>query len=202
MNASNINTKKARLWLHAILPLIYLLIAAHLPLVVNGELSAVDEDLFAALREEDIAAASAALAAGANINAISPSGQQTPLMQSVLHGRPNSVSWCLTNGADTTIAEKDGYTPMHGAAFQGHPHIAELLMKHGVPLRDLHNDGHEPAIRACWGSEPRHLATLHWFLEHGVPLVDIYDKCIEMTKNENIEAYLRGMMSSYNQDEL
>jgi ankyrin repeat protein len=146
MNASAINTKKMCFWQRAILPLICLIIAvAHLPLVVNGELTAVDEDLFAALREEDIPAASAALAAGANINAISPRGQQTPLMQSVLHGRPGSVSWCLNNGADTTIAEKDGYTPMHGAAFQGHAHIADMLMRHGVSMRDIHEDGYEPA---------------------------------------------------------
>lgn len=146
MNAFASNTKKMRPWRRATLPLICLIVAvARMPLVVNGELSAADEDLFAALREEDIPAAAAALAAGANINAISPRGQQTPLMQSVLHGRPGSVSWCLNHGADTTIAEKDGYTPMHGAAFQGHAHIADMLMRHGVPMRDIHKDGFEPA---------------------------------------------------------
>ena len=55
------------------------------------------------------------------------------------------VRWCLENGADTTIAEKDGYTPMHGAAFQGHAYIVRLLLEHGVALRDVHKDGFEPA---------------------------------------------------------
>jgi len=199
-------TKKIRLWRRATLPLICLLFAvAHLPLVVSeskGELSAVDEDLFAALRKEDVAAASAALAAGANIDAISPKGGQTPLMQSVLHGREEMVRWCLDNGADVTIAERDGYTPMHGAAFQGHAHIADMLLKNGVPLRDLHKDGFEPAIRTCWGSEPRHLATLHWFLENGVPLDAIYDTCLEMTTNPNVEAFLRGQRARDDQEEL
>ena len=35
-------------------------------------------------------------------------------------------------GADTTIPEKDGYTPMHGAGFQGRAEIAKILMDHGV----------------------------------------------------------------------
>jgi ankyrin repeat protein len=148
MNTSTINTHIRR-WQRAILPLICLLFAvSYLPLVVSeskNELSAVDEDLFAALRKEDLSAASDALARGANINAISPKGQQTPLMQSVLHGRDSMVRWCLANGADTTIPEKDGYTPMHGAAFQGHAVIADMLLSHGVPLRDIHEDGFEPA---------------------------------------------------------
>ena len=32
-----------------------------------------------------------------------------------------------------------------GAGFQGRADIATLLLKHGVGLRDLHADGHEPA---------------------------------------------------------
>jgi hypothetical protein len=48
-----------------------------------------------------------------------------------------------------TIPEKDGYTPMHGAGFQGRRSIAELLKKHGVGLRDKHADGHEPASELC-----------------------------------------------------
>ncbi|KAL3786893.1 hypothetical protein ACHAW5_006972 [Stephanodiscus triporus] len=205
MYVSTITKKICRRQL-AILPLIRLLFAvAHLPFVFSessSELSAVDEDLFAALRKDDVVAASAALAAGASINAISPRGQQTPLMQSVLHGRVEMVRWCLDNGADTTIPERDGYTPMHGAAFQGHAVIADMLLKHGVPLRDLHKDGFEPAIRSCWGPEPRHLETLQWFLDNGVPLDDIYDKCLEMTKNPNTEAFLKGMRASDDQEEL
>ena len=71
------------------------LISAHLCV---AELSEADEALFNALGEEDVDAASAALEAGANINAISPRGQQTPLMQSVLHGRTKMVKWALENG--------------------------------------------------------------------------------------------------------
>lgn len=122
-----------------------LLLIFFVVVIVDASLSSIDTSLFEALRSDDVIAASAALKDGANINAISPQGGQTPLMQSVLHGRGKMVRWCLENGADTTIAEKDGYTPMHGAAFQGHAEIVRLLLEHGLALRDVHKDGFEPA---------------------------------------------------------
>mmetsp|Transcript_27325 Transcript_27325/g.58710 ORF Transcript_27325/g.58710 Transcript_27325/m.58710 type:complete len:199 (-) Transcript_27325:199-795(-) len=153
--------------------------------------SEADTDLFNALKENDTDAASAALKAGANINAISPRGQQTPLMQSVLHGKTEMVQFCLENGADVTIGERDGYTPMHGAGFQGHAEIAAMLLKAGVGLRDVHADGHEPAMRSCWGPEERHTNTVAWFLDNGVPLSDLYDTCMEMTNNAGTKSMLQ-----------
>ena len=81
--------------------------------VVSAELSDLDKALFDASGEEDTDAALAALKQGANINVLSPRGQQTPLMQSVLHGRTKMVKFFLENGADVNIGERDGYTPMH-----------------------------------------------------------------------------------------
>lgn len=77
-----------------------------------------------------------------------------------------------------------------GAGFQGRADIAGVLLKHGVGLRDKHADGHEPAIRSCWGPEPRHTEAVAWFLDNGVPLDDIYDTCMEMTKNAGTKALL------------
>ena len=36
-------------------------------------------------------------------------------MHGVLQGMTASVKYLLKRGADTSIPEKDGYTPMHGA---------------------------------------------------------------------------------------
>ena len=52
-----------------------------------------------------------------DINIRGPGGQ-TPLMMSVLGGHYKLVKQLLELNADTTIPEKDGYTPMHGAGFQ------------------------------------------------------------------------------------
>ena len=40
---------------------------------------------------------------------------------------------------DTSIPEKDGYTPMHGAGFQGRAAIAKALIAHGLDPSDRHS---------------------------------------------------------------
>ena len=81
-------------------------------------------DLFAAIGAQDVSAMKAALSSGADVNAIGPGGQ-TPLMNSVLTGCLPCVELLLgQEGVDAAIPEKDGYTPMHGAGFQGRPEIA------------------------------------------------------------------------------
>lgn len=47
------------------------------------------------------------------------------------------------------------------------------------------------AVRSCWGSQERHTKTVEFFLDNGVPLDDIYDTCMEMTKNEGTRALLK-----------
>ncbi len=63
-------------------------------------------------------------------------------MHAVLSGRTKAVEFLLKNGADTAIGEKDGYTPMHGAGFQGRADIAKLLIEHGLDPNDRHKDGY------------------------------------------------------------
>lgn len=46
-------------------------------------------------------------------------------------------------------------------------------------------------VRTCWGPEPRHTEALAFFLDNGVPLDDIYDMCMEMTKNAGTKALLQ-----------
>jgi ankyrin repeat protein len=62
--------------------------------------------------------------------------------------------------ADATIAEKDGYTPMHGAGFQGRSDIASTLLKRGLGVDDVHSgDGLTPLWRTTWGTRRRHIET-------------------------------------------
>ena len=67
-------------------------------------------------------------------------------------GHANIVKFLLQRGANAYISEKDGYTPVHGAAFQGRREIMQLLMDHGVDPSDVrrHADGFDPAHRICW----------------------------------------------------
>merc|ERR1712172_187791 len=54
------------------------------------------------------------------INKQDPPSGQTPLMMAVLMGKEEVVKLLLKEpSVDASIPEKDGYTPFHGAGFQG-----------------------------------------------------------------------------------
>ena len=63
----------------AILLIVCILSVVNIPLVISDD--NLDNALFTALQEEDTERADALLKDGANINAISERGKQTPLMQ-------------------------------------------------------------------------------------------------------------------------
>ena len=69
-----------------------------------------------------------------------------------------------------TIPEKDGYTPPHGAGFQGYAEVARLLHAHGVDIDEPHSDGHRPVHRACWGRAKRHAEAVEAFVALGAEL--------------------------------
>ncbi|WIA28268.1 hypothetical protein OEZ86_010822 [Tetradesmus obliquus] len=125
--------------------------------------------LEAAARSNDVAAAQQAIQDGADVNA-QGGGGQTPIMAATLSGSTDIVRFLLdehSSRVDTSIGEKDGYTPMHGAGFQGRADIARLLIAAGLNPSDRHRDGFTPIHRACWGRQQRHTDTVRVLLEDG-----------------------------------
>lgn len=125
-------------------------------------------------------------------------GGQTPLMFAVLSGsNTDIVSYLLKANADTSIGEKDGYTAMHGAGFQGRADILKVLIDFGLDPRDTHSDGYEGMHRACWGSEPRHTDTVLVFLNRGNVPFDAKSRdgktCLEMTRNSATKRLLENL---------
>ena len=109
------------------------------------------------------------------INQQDPSSGQTPLMMAVLMGKDEVVRLLLKEPTvDASIPEKDGYTPFHGAGFQGRASIARMLIKdsRGLDPNDRHKDGFQPIHRACWGGEARHAETVK------VSMKTIGNKCL------------------------
>merc|ERR1739838_88517 len=92
--------------------------------------------VFYAIRDQNFGKALEVIKGMENVNVIGPGGQ-TPLMMSVLGGHYKLVKELLEMKADTSIPEKDGYTPMHGAGFQGRAEIAQMLINHGLDKSDL-----------------------------------------------------------------
>ena len=93
---------------------------------------------------------------------------QGALCDAAAKGDIATLAALLKAGADVTIGEKDGYTPMHGAGFQGRAEIAQLLIDHGLDPSDRHADGYTPLHRACWGGDKRHTEMVGVLLRAGV----------------------------------
>jgi len=49
-----------------------------------------------------------------------------------------------------------GYTPCHGAGFQGRLEVMRALRAAKLNVLDVHTDGFTPFHRACWGKTDRH----------------------------------------------
>ncbi len=65
------------------------------------------------------------------------------------HGRPEAVMMLLANGADTRIADNDGYTPLHHAARSSDPAVAALLLDAGASSEALTQEGFNVLGVAC-----------------------------------------------------
>jgi len=76
----------------------------------------------------------------------------TPLLTATRdswHGRPEAVMMLLANGADSRIADNDGYTPLHHAARSSDPAVAALLLDAGASHEALTNEGFNALGVAC-----------------------------------------------------
>jgi ankyrin repeat protein len=150
------------------------------------------------------------------LNARDPASGQTCLMASVLRGKVEFVRLLLEHGADPNIPEKDGYTPPHGAAFQGRTEVMKVLLEFGVVPKDnddnddnaslekqYHRDGFVPFHRACWGRTERHAELVEYMLESGIVRdAEVRSKdgltCRDMTRNPATLAILDRTKSKSN----
>ncbi len=92
-----------------------------------------EPELLEAAEAGDIAAVEALLAAGAQVNDASPSGE-TALMRATSKGRLNVVRLMLKAGADLNVRRADGMSPLIYAAFFGHTDVVQLLIDNGADL--------------------------------------------------------------------
>eukprot|EP00548_Thalassiothrix_antarctica_P020034 CAMPEP_0194184114 /NCGR_PEP_ID=MMETSP0154-20130528/35855_1 /TAXON_ID=1049557 /ORGANISM="Thalassiothrix antarctica, Strain L6-D1" /LENGTH=225 /DNA_ID=CAMNT_0038901519 /DNA_START=8 /DNA_END=685 /DNA_ORIENTATION=+ len=139
-----------------------------------------------------------AIAAGADINFQHEKTKQTCLMSVTLRGKPKILRYLLQNGADVTLAERQGFTPPHGAGFQGRLETMKILVEEAnldvINIR--HEDGFKPLHRACWGKNKRHTEVVEYLISKGADFNekgtgDKKESCFEMTKNPDTIALLK-----------
>src|SRR3546814_15962995 len=64
-------------------------------------------------------------------------------------GRPDAVSMLLANGADPSVVDGEGNTPLHHAARSSDPGVVAALLDAGATLDVLNHEGLSPLAMAC-----------------------------------------------------
>ena len=120
-----------------------------------------DGPLFEARKEGTVEAVAQALAAGANINAASPSHGQTTLFNAIVFQQADIVDFLLDEGADPHVKQKMGFSALDGACFSGNGVAVPKLLALGLdPTLVSEEDGNAPLVRAAWGGSPGHAEAL------------------------------------------
>ncbi len=106
-----------------------------------GTLPWADPDLWAAILEDNLSAARAALDTGADVNATEPGSGASPLLLAVIHGRTGIVPLLTSRGARTDSPAADGATPLIAAAYLGRVDMVRLLLRLGADPGRRGKDG-------------------------------------------------------------
>lgn len=114
-----------------------------------------DSVLQDAVYDSDVAAARAALAAGANVNSYTPGGS-TPLLDAVTNDQPSEelVKLLIEAGADVNKKHKRYKTSaLFSAARFGHPEYVPLLLDAGADVNEVDEDGLTPLAGAAMNQD-------------------------------------------------
>lgn len=111
------------------------------------------------------------LPAGADVNAMEPSQDQTALMWAVAGKHPNVVKELIDGHADLKAHTKQGFTPIHFAARVGDLESVKLLLAAGVDINlltkadgDGATSGYTPLLIATMRAQ---VDTALYLLDHG-----------------------------------
>ena len=98
---------------------------------------------------------------------------QTILLTAVLRGDIDLAKNLIKLGADPNIKDNNGYSLIHGAAYQGHAKMAKYLIEElGLDPNESHKDGYLPIHRGAWGKHQRHTDFVRYILSTGKVDVD------------------------------
>jgi ankyrin repeat protein len=89
-----------------------------------------NEQLFAAVRANDLPQVETSVKQGASLDARDDAGQ-TPLHSAVYRGYTEIAEFLISKNADINVKDNRGGTPLHWAAIQPEPNNTVLLMQSG-----------------------------------------------------------------------
>ena len=70
--------------------------------------------------------------------AIDETNLGTPLRTAACYGKTDIVRYLLSKGARDDVQERDGYSPLLGAARDGHAEVCKVLVEHGSDVNQQH----------------------------------------------------------------
>jgi TonB family protein len=97
------------------------------------------ENIFDAVKADDLAKVNALIAAGADVNAKDDTGETGPLDWAARQNHLDIMKVLLAHGADPKARDFYGFTPLHHAAAWGGKEGVELLLAHGADANDSKN---------------------------------------------------------------
>jgi hypothetical protein len=124
-----------------------------------------NQQLFRAAIQNNVAAATAALANGANIKAAY--NHRTPLHEAAFFGNVDVITLLLARNADIEIQDNDGCTPLHLAACHSNINAMALLLDHGANINSSNRYGATPLNWAAFFSN---INTMTLLLNRGATL--------------------------------
>lgn len=110
--------------------------------------------LLAAVFQDDLAAATRALIAGASVDE-RDRDQRTPLMHAAIEGRFHLSRLLLDHGADVNALDMNGECALHFAAREYQPAVVSLLLTAGAVVDTKDGDGNTPLSHAVFESRGR-----------------------------------------------
>ena len=79
-------------------------------------------------------------------------GAPLDLLTAAALGRLNAVDRFLDDGSDIRAADRNGMTPLHWAASEGHGDVVRLLIEHGAPLESTNTFGGTVLGQTVWSA--------------------------------------------------
>ena len=92
------------------------------------------EDIFTPVKNGDLVVVKALLEKDPSLLNARGAYDRTPLLEAVLSRQPGICEFLLEKGADFNLVNKEGFAPLHFAAFLGETELVKMLVAKGAPL--------------------------------------------------------------------
>jgi ankyrin repeat protein len=109
-----------------------LVISAALMISLVSPLAA--EDIFMSIKKGDLETVKTMLEQNPDLLNARGDSERTPLLEAVLSRQAGICEFLLEKGADFNLINKEGFAPLHFAAFLGETELVKLLVAKGAPL--------------------------------------------------------------------